>query len=81
LKAVLVARDIPIPRTHSIGLLLDLLSGHVTIPDEVEETAALTDYAVMCRYPGDVEPVSLQEYERAVRLAEAVLAWARKMTA
>ncbi len=80
LKAVLVARGVPAPKTHSIGLLLDLLSEQMTVPEEVEETAVLTDYAVLCRYPGDVEPISLQEYERAVRLAETALAWARKAT-
>ncbi len=80
LKAVLVARGVPAPKTHSIGLLPDLLSEQMTVPEEVEETAVLTDYAVLCRYTGDVEPISLQEYERAVRLAETALAWARKAT-
>ena len=81
LKAVLVAQGIAIPKTHSIVLLLDLLSEQGTVPQEVEETAVLTDYAVLCRYPGDAEPVTQQEYERAVRLAETALAWARKVTA
>ena len=77
-KAVLVAGDIPVPRTHSIGLLLDLLPKQMVLPQDMEETAALTDYAVMCRYPGDAEPVTESEYERAVHLAEVVLAWARQ---
>lgn len=80
LKAVLVARDIAIPKTHSIGLLLDLLSEQMAVPQQVEETAVLTDYAVLCRYPGDAEPITPQEYERAVRLAETALAWAQKVT-
>jgi HEPN domain-containing protein len=80
LKAVLVARGIPVPRTHSVGVLLDLLSEQMLVPQEVEETAVLTDYAVASRYPGDAEPVSLEEYKHAIRLAETALAWARKVT-
>jgi HEPN domain-containing protein len=80
LKALLIARGIPAPKTHNIGLLLDLLSEQMVVPQELEETAVLTDYAVLCRYPGDTEPVSLEEYQRAIRLAEVALAWARKVT-
>jgi HEPN domain-containing protein len=79
LKAVLTNRCVPAPKTHSVGLLLDLLSEQMAIPSEVEEAAVLTDYAVMCRYPGDAEPVTQQEYEQAVHLAEIVLIWARKV--
>lgn len=79
LKAVLTSRCIPVPRTHSVGLLLDLLSQDVAIPPDVEEATVLTDYAVMCRYPGDAEPVTQQEYENAVHLAETVLGWARAL--
>ena len=79
LKAALVAYHIPVHRTHNIGLLLDLLSEHTGIAGNVEEAAILTDYAVMCRYPGDAEPITEPEYERAVHLAEAVLAWAKQV--
>ena len=60
LKAVLVAYGLPGRKTHSIGLLLELLSEHVTDPPEVQDAAILTDYAVACRYPGDAEPVRRQ---------------------
>jgi HEPN domain-containing protein len=78
-KAVLVACHVPVPRTHSIGLLLDSLPEQVVLPEDIEEAAVLTDYAVMCRYPGDAEPVTRSEYERAMHLAEAVLGWARQI--
>jgi len=45
----------------------------------VEEAVILTDYAVASRYPGDVEPVTPLEYERALHLAEVVLTWARRI--
>jgi HEPN domain-containing protein len=79
LKAALVAFHIPVPKTHSIGLLLDLLSSQTVIPADVQEAAILTDYAVMSRYPGDAEPVTQLQYEEAVHLAETVATWARRM--
>lgn len=79
LKAVLVAHHVPVHKTHNVGLLLDQLSEHVAIPKDIEEAAILTDYAVMCRYPGDTESVTPVEYEVSVHLAEAVLVWARQI--
>lgn len=79
LKAVLVARSIPFPRTHSIGILLELLPRDLSKPREVEDAVSLTDYAVMSRYPGVAEPVDEQEYQQAVRLAEAVVSWAEQI--
>jgi HEPN domain-containing protein len=78
LKAVLVSFGVGIHKTHSIGLLLDLLSERTLVPPEVEEAAILTDYAVAGRYPGDTEPITQSDYEKAVHLAETVLAWARQ---
>ncbi len=78
LKAALIARGIPVPRTHSIGLLLDSLAERTIIPQDVEEAAVLTDYAVMCRYPGDAEPVTEADYQRAVHLAATVLTWVKQ---
>jgi len=78
LKALLISYHRDLPRTHNIGALLDLLPETITIPDEVEEAAGLTDYAVMTRYPGDVEPVNMEEYEQAVHLAQVVLEWAKR---
>jgi hypothetical protein len=44
----------------------------------LQDAASLTDYAVLSRYPGDLEPVDEEEYQEALRLAEAVLAWAEE---
>ena len=75
LKAALVAQGIPFPKTHNIKTLLDLLPQSITPPLEVQEAASLTDYAVVSRYPGDLEPVTEDEYREAVRLAETVVRW------
>jgi len=62
LKAVLIAKSIPPPKTHNIRTLLDILSQEIVAPREIEDAAGLTDYAVTSRYPGDFEPVVEQEY-------------------
>ena len=79
LKGLLVAKGIPFPKTHNIRTLLDLLPEDITVPSEVEEAAILTDYAVMSRYPGTLEPVDEKEYRKALELAELVLHWVEKI--
>ena len=76
LKAVLLARRVPFPRTHNLSALVDLLPASVDAPPGVEEAVRLSDYAVTARYPGGQEPVEVAEYDEAVRLAQAVVEWA-----
>ena len=78
LKAVLVFRSIPFPKTHNIITLLDLLPGGLSFPEE-EGAPILTDYAVLTRYPGDLEPVTEEEYLKALQIAEATVQWAEKI--
>ena len=79
LKAVLIAKGVPPPKTHNIRTLLDLLSQEVIAPQEIEDAASLTDYAVTSRYPGDFESVDEEEYKETVRLAENVVLWAERI--
>ena len=76
MKAVLIAKGIPPPKTHNIRILLDLLPQDVILPQNVQDAASLTDYAVMSRYPGDFESVDEKEYKETIRLAESVVLWA-----
>ena len=76
LKAVLIAKGIPPPKTHNIRTLLDLLPQDINSPKEVENAASLTDYAVTNRYPGDFESIDEDEYKQTLQLAEIVVAWA-----
>jgi len=76
LKAILIAKGIPPPKTHNIRTLLDLLPQDINSPKEVEDAASLTDYAVTNRYPGDFESVDEEEYKQTLRFAEIVVAWA-----
>ena len=79
LKAVLVFSGIDFPSTHSIQSLIDLLSAGITRAPTLIEAARLTVYAAALRYPGDYEPVTEKEHMEAIRLAEAVVAWAERL--
>ena len=78
LKAVLIAKSISPPKTHNIRMLLDIISQVTIAPREVEDAAALTDYAVTTRYPGDFEPVGEEEYREALKMAKTVVIWAEE---
>jgi HEPN domain-containing protein len=77
LKAILIANKIPSTKTHNIGTLIGMLPTNVVFPGELEEAVGLTTYAVMTRYPGDLEPVTEDEYLEALSLAEKVINWAK----
>ena len=79
LKAVLIFLEIDFPRTHNIRTLLDLLPEGIDVPQEVEESAILTDYAVESRYPRNSEPIDDDEYRQVLGLAETVVSWAEKL--
>jgi HEPN domain-containing protein len=76
IKAVLVAHKVPIIKSHNIGALIKLLPEDIKRLPELKEAISLTDYAVLNRYPGDLEPVTEKEYKEAVKLAEKIVAWA-----
>lgn len=48
----------------------------IKIPDEIQKAIDLTDYAVKTRYLGEREPVTKDEYEEALTIAEVVYSWA-----
>jgi len=41
----------------------------------INQAKLLTVYAVDARYPGDYEPVSKEEYNEALKIAEDVFKW------
>ena len=76
LKGLLTKIEIPFPRTHALEVLLDLLKANgVVIPTSVDESFELTQYAVQTRYPGEWEPVTKEEAQRALERAAIVLQW------
>ena len=48
----------------------------ISIAASVREAGRLTRFAGVTRYPGLDEPVTQEEYEQAVAIAEIVFQWA-----
>lgn len=81
LKAVLVARGVPAPRTHNIGRLIGLLrQDGARVPESLDPAVHLTDYAGETRYPSPFL-LSAADADRALARARAVLDWAQKEAA
>lgn len=77
LKAVLVERGIQFPHVHDLASLLILINqAGAETPPAVREAGRLTRFSVIARYPSVAEPVTEQEYQQAVAIAEAVVEWA-----
>ncbi len=51
IKALLASKGHPYPRSHNIGLLLDLLQSHgIPLPERFDEVDALTPFGTVFRY-------------------------------
>ncbi len=73
----MIFRGIQFPYTHDLRRLLSMLgSAGEKISEQVCKADALTDYAGELRYQVFDEPVSEQDYEDAIAIAESVVAWA-----
>lgn len=72
LKALLVSRDIPFPKTHDLRRLLDLVRTHTGLDLVARTVLPLNRYTIEGRYPGDWEPINRQEAEEAVTIARHV---------
>jgi len=80
-KAVLVFRGIDFPKVHSLTRLIDLLPADIERTSRLIQSARLTVYATVFRYPGenDEPDVSTDKYQEAVHLAETVFKWASEL--
>lgn len=76
IKALLIAEAVDFRFVHDIGELLRSLEKEgAAIPSTIRDAAELTEFAVEARYPGPFEPVTEDEWKRAVALAEKVVSW------
>jgi len=77
LKALLVALEQPVPRTHDVTLLLELVEGVVGPQESLREPAAvLSVFSVGPRYPMLDDPqVDRDEAERTLAYMDAILAF------
>ncbi len=70
LKAFLTWHQIEFPKTHSLGVLLDLAKqADASMVVELKDTTMLTPYGVEVRYPGDSPEPSRQDTVEALSLA------------
>lgn len=74
-KAVLTLHGIDFPKIHGISELAALLP-EPGVPVEQER---LTDYATVTGYPGDYDPIGLEEAQAAVELARRARACLRRL--
>jgi len=76
LKALCIARGIDFPYVHDLGRLITLLRNEgQPVPESVAEVGRLTRFAVLTRYPGLDDPVTEEDHERAVKIAERAVEW------
>jgi HEPN domain-containing protein len=80
LKALLLDREQPFPRTHDVVALRDLCHQNgIIISVELESLERLAAYAVQVRYPG--EDPTVEEAKEALQIARVVRRFARKWLA
>jgi len=77
IKALLVWRSLDFPRMHDVGELVALLPSDMTLPLTDDEQESMADYAVVVRYPMEVEPVDGDDAKEAVAIAKRVREAAR----
>ena len=72
LKALLVWKGIPFPKTHDLSSLIAFLPKDLQNLLTEEEQELLTEYATVTRYPGGYEDITLSEARSAVRVARRI---------
>jgi HEPN domain-containing protein len=78
LKALLMARGHPFPRTHDIVALSDLCQQQgIMISGDLQSLERLAAYAVQVRYPG--EDPTVEEAQEALQVARAMRRFARSL--
>ena len=78
IKALLVFRGIPFPKTHEIAVLRALLPPKLRPKMDTKIQESLTSYATDLRYPGSGPDVPLSEARKAVTIARRVRKEVRK---
>ena len=73
LKGLLLFLGIDFSLTHNLQLLISLLPDELQALPVFKEAVNLTPYAVMTRYPGEIEMVSKEQYQESIRIASAVV--------
>jgi len=78
LKGLLIYYGVEPEFTHNIEILLNKVKESTDIPENIKETAQLTNYAVQTRYPGEYDEITQEEYEESIKIAKDCLHWVEK---
>jgi HEPN domain-containing protein len=79
IKALLIRRGVEFPYVHDISELMTLLErAGESLSESIRKGETLTRFAVFTRYPGVSPPVSREEYEEALKLAEQIIQWVQE---
>lgn len=73
-KSVLAFLDCPIPKSHDLDLLKNLLPDGWDIKTQFPDLSELSFWAVESRYPGDLPEATGEDAGAALSMAKAVLA-------
>jgi HEPN domain-containing protein len=73
IKSILVYLQVEFPKSHDLEALANLMPSEWTVTSRVPDLAALTEWAVEARYPGDWPEATTEDAEYAVTLASEVL--------
>lgn len=72
LKALLILLQVPFPKTHDLRMLMDLIPDDVPLHLERTEVIPLNRYTIEGRYPGEWDPITIEEAGEAIRMASKV---------
>jgi len=72
LKAILVFENLPVPKSHDLDRLRDLIPDDWEVTEKFPDLAELTIWSVESRYPGDTPDVVEHEARETLLLAEMV---------
>jgi hypothetical protein len=68
----LLYRGVAFPKTNDLRLLMDLFSAGISLGLRREQVIPLNRYVIEGRYPGDWEPITVEEAKCALEMAQAV---------
>ena len=78
LKALLVSMSVDFPKTHDLRVLMQRVPKDLNLRLTIREVLPLNRYTIEARYPGEWEPITRKEAEKAVAIARKVRQAVRK---
>lgn len=79
-KALLIALELDVPRTHDLVVLVHTLAPHFPeIAHFIETAGELTKYATAPRYPSFLAPETEEDAGRSITLASSIRSCARRL--